>query len=157
MHLKKTCKCRFLNWKGIRKYTADDCPMETCQLSSLRSRHCRSWRRLKRKIQCTLKKEKKNPISATPITICVQLLNALQAELHALCIVMRRGGECHHGTVLTSEEEGKFQSQTNALFACPLHTRYQPIDSGNTLASHIHAEFSPSNTAESQNGQRKVT
>lgn len=33
--------------------------------------------------------EKKNPISTSLITICVQLLNALQAELHALCIVMR--------------------------------------------------------------------
>lgn len=33
--------------------------------------------------------EKKNPISTGLITICVQLLNALQAELHALCIVMR--------------------------------------------------------------------
>lgn len=34
-------------------------------------------------------RKKKNPISTRLITICVQLLNALQAELHALCIVMR--------------------------------------------------------------------
>lgn len=66
-------------------------------------------------------KKKKPSISATPITICVRLLNALQAELHALCIVMRSGGECHQGIVFTSEEEGKFQSQTNALHQPTAH------------------------------------
>lgn len=89
--------------------------METCQFSSLRLRHCRKLKETEEEDTLYIKKKEKNPISATLITICVQLLNALQAELHALCIVMRRGGECHRGTVLTSEEEGKFQSQTNAF------------------------------------------
>lgn len=42
-----------------------------------------------------------HPISTTLITICVWLLNALQAELCALCIVMSSGEECHRGAVLT--------------------------------------------------------
>lgn len=111
--------------------------METCQFSSLRSRHCRKLKETEEEDTVYIKK-RKNPISATLITICAQLLNALQAGLHALCIVMRRGGECHRGTVLTSEEEGKFQSQTNA-FRLPTAHKIPTTNTGNTFITHYHA------------------
>lgn len=55
-----------------------------------------------------------HPISTAVITICVVLLNALQAQQRTLCIVMRSGEECHQGAVLASHEWGKFQSQGDA-------------------------------------------
>lgn len=73
------------------------------------------------------KKEKKNPISTSLITICVQLLNALQAELHALCIVMRSVTE-GSSSRQTSGESFKVEGRRRASATAHCTLRQETTD-----------------------------
>lgn len=79
------------------------------------------------------KRKKKNPISTTLITICVQLLNALQAELHALCIVMRSVTEGSS----SRETCGESFKVKGMHHVSPLCMR-QETDAGKYLNTHTH-------------------
>lgn len=100
------------------------------------------WRRqagFEEDTKCTEKKKKKNPISTTLITICVQLLNALQAELHALCIVMRSVTEGSSSRE-TCGESFKVKGMRHVW---PLCMRQETTDAGKHLHTHTHTHTHP--------------
>lgn len=89
--------------------------------------------------------EKKNPISTRLITICVQLLNALQAELHAPCIVMRSVTEGSSSRETSGESlKVKGMQRVSATAHCD---RKLPTLENTSLSAHTHTRVHKADSA----------